>query len=119
MDADVLSDRLLKYAARVMDVVEALPSKKTATHCGNQLLRCGTSPGANYEEARAAESRDDFIHKCGIVLKELRESRYWIRLVDRRKYVRPGSLATLLQESLELVLIFSKSISTARSSRKS
>ena len=117
MNADVLSDRLLEFAGRIMDLVDALPSKKTATHCANQLLRSGTAPGANYEEARAAESRDDFIHKCRIVLKELRESRYWIRLVSRKNFVPPRSIESLLQESNELIMIFSKSISTARSNR--
>ncbi len=118
MNAEELSDRLLDFAVRIMDLVEALPSKKTATHCANQLLRSGTSPGANYEEARAAESREDFVHKCKIVLKELRESRYWLRAVARKRFVHMERMSPLLQEADELVRIFSKTVSTARSPRR-
>ncbi len=119
MDADELSGRLLEFAVRTMDLVEALPHKKTATHCANQLLRSGTSPGANYEEAIGAESREDFIHKCAVVLKELRESRYWLRVVLRKEFVRAERLTALVTEADELVRIFSKTVSTTRSRRHS
>jgi four helix bundle protein len=114
MDADNLSDRLLDFAVRIMDLVEALPQKKTANQCAKQLIGSGTSPGANYEEARAAESKNDFIHKCQIVLKELRESRYWLRIVARKRFIGPQRLSPLLIEAEELVLIFSKTVATAK-----
>ncbi len=114
MDAEELSGRLLEFAVRTLDLVEAMPHKKTATHCANQLLRAGTSPGANYEEARGAESREDFLHKCGIALKELRESRYWLCIVMRKEFVRAERLTALVTEADELVRIFAKTISTAK-----
>lgn len=73
-DHDRLSERLLDLTARVGNVVEAVPKSPLGRHLTSQLVRCGTSPAPNYEEACAAESRKDFIHKLGIVLKELRET---------------------------------------------
>ena len=81
MNADALSDRLLEFAARVGNVVDALPNRRLGNHIAGQLVRSGTSPMSNYEEACAAESPADFVHKLGICLKELRESRGWIRLI--------------------------------------
>ena len=84
-------------------------------HVGRQLLRSGTSPGANDEEACGAESRADSAHKIGIVLKELKETRYWIRLARRATLVEcPDLLDPLLGEVEQLVAIFGKSLSTAR-----
>ncbi|MBI3268951.1 MAG: four helix bundle protein [Planctomycetes bacterium] len=114
MKADELSERLLEFAVRVLNLVEALPRKRSARHAGDQLLLAGTSPGANYEEARAAESTADFSHKCQIVLKELRESRYWIRVISRAGLVQAQRVAALLAEGDELVLIFSKSVATLK-----
>jgi len=58
-----LDERLLEYAARIVKLVEALPNTIAGRRIGDQLLRCGTSPGANYEEAQGAESKNDFVHK--------------------------------------------------------
>jgi len=118
MNADDLSERPLDFAVRIMDLVEALPQKKTANHCAKQLLRSGTSPGANYEEARAAESKADFLHKCQIVLKEVRESRYWLRAVSRKNFVDAERIKPLLRETEELVLIFSKTVATTKGKAK-
>jgi four helix bundle protein len=71
-----LAERLLNYAARIIKVTEALPKSLTGRRLGDQLLRSGTAVGAHYEEAQAAESRDDFAHKLQIALKEVRESNY-------------------------------------------
>src|SRR5262245_60313224 len=109
-----LSERLLAFAVCITGLVEHLPKTVVGRHVGRQLLRCGTSPGANYEEARGAESKRDFVHKSGIVLKELNESHYWIRLAAAAKLVKPTKLAELLDEARQLVAIFGKSLSTAR-----
>ena len=85
-------------------------------HIGGQLTRSGTSAGANYEEACGAESRADFIHKLQIVLKELRESFYWLGLIKKVR-ILPGTdpkLRALLQEAKERTNIIAKSIITAR-----
>ena len=68
-----LEERLLEFGARVIRLVEALPSRVAGRQMGDQLLRCGTSVGANFEEAQAAESRDDFVHKLQVALKEARK----------------------------------------------
>ena len=70
-----LEERLLNFTCSIIDVVESLPATRAGNHIGGQLIRCGTSPAANYAEAQSAESRNDFIHKLKVVLKELRENR--------------------------------------------
>ena len=79
-------------------------------------MRSGTSSGANYEEACGAESRLDFIHKLQVVLKELRESLYWLRLIKRTSFISDTepNLSALLQEAQELANIIAASIVTAR-----
>ena len=109
-----LEDRLLEYAAMIVRVAERLPATRTGNHIAGQLLRSGTSPLSNHGEAEAAESRQDFIHKLSISLKELRESKRWLRLIH--KVVNSPSipeLAAALTETDELIRIFSTSIKTA------
>ena len=108
-----LEERLLAFAARIVRLVDALPHTRAGNHIGGQLLRCGTSPLANHGEVEAAESRNDFIHKLRICLKELRESSRWLRLVQRVELVRAGRIRPLFQEADELVRIFKTSIRTA------
>ncbi len=112
--ADALGDRLVEFAVRVLKLVEALPRTKGARHCGDQLLRAATSPGANYQEARSAESRADFTHKYGIALKELRESQYWLCVVARAGFLPPHALGLIGKECDELIRIFVSSLKTAR-----
>jgi len=66
---------------RVGKVVDALPDTRLGRHIAGQLVRCGTAGPPNYDEARAAESHNDFVHKLGIVFKELRESRVWLLMI--------------------------------------
>ncbi len=111
-----LSERLLDFAAEIIKLVVRLNKTAVGRHIGGQLTRSGTSAGANYEEACGAESRADFIHKLQIVLKELRESFYWLRLIKKVSLI-PGTdpkLRALLQEAKELTNIIAKSIITAR-----
>jgi four helix bundle protein len=112
-----LAERLLKFAARVIRLCAGLPKNNAGNHVGQQLLRCGTSPGANYEVARGAESLADFIHKLGIVLKELKESRYWLRVIVEIPLLKLEQVSPLLGECQELIAIIGKSIFTARKSR--
>ena len=79
-----LSDRLLNFGAEIIVLTVKLNKTSIGRHFGNQLMRAATSCGANYEEARAAESRADFVHKMQVVLKELRESIYWLKLIKNR-----------------------------------
>ena len=113
--AEELNSRLLDFAIRVIRLVKALPRTPEARHVARQLLRSGTSPGANYEEACGAESRGDFAHKIGVVLKELKETRYWLRVAGRVPLLKPASrLDALLGETEQLVAIFAKSLATLR-----
>ncbi len=99
MTPNELSERLLCFAAGVGKIVDVLPDNRLGRHIAGQLVRCGTSPAPNYEEACASESRADFVHKLLIALKELRESRCWIRLIIKAELLPAHQMAELLDES--------------------
>ena len=109
-----LEDRLIDYAVRIIHLSEQLPESKAGKHIAGQLLRSGTSPAANYAEAQSAESVKDFIHKIKISLKELRESKVWITILERTQLIRPSLLKSLIKETDELIAILFKSIETAK-----
>lgn len=114
MKGDDLAERLLDFAVAIINLAAALPDKLTGRHIGGQLVRAATSAGANYEEGRGAESRADFVHKLAITWKEMRESRFWLRLVHRAQLIDSPQLGGLLQEADELCAILSRSLQTAR-----
>jgi four helix bundle protein len=118
MDRRDLDERLLTYGARVIKLVESLPRTLTGRRIGDQLLRSATSAGANYEEARGAESRSDFVHKMQVALKELRESHYWLRLLMKAEILPVDRLADLLDEATQLRAILSKSVATTKGKAK-
>ena len=101
MTSQELADRLINFAARVGKVVDALPDTRMGRHIAGQFVRSGTSPAPNYEEACAAESRADFSHKLSICLKELRESRCWIRLIIKTEMLPEHRMGELLDECVE------------------
>jgi len=109
-----LSDRLLNFAANVMKLVSQLSKTYAGRHVSGQLFRSATSSGANYEEACGAESRADFVHKLQIVLKELKETRYWLLLIKKSELVKTSYLDQLTQEAGELAKIIAKSVVTAK-----
>ena len=113
-----LDERLLEYGARIVRLVGSLPKTLVGKRIGDQLLRSGTSAGANYEEAQGAESKDDFIHKLHISVKELRESNYWLRLLIKAGVVPPHRMAGLLDESDQLRAMLSKALATAKGKAK-
>jgi four helix bundle protein len=109
-----LEDRLLEFAVQIIDFTEALPNTRAANHIAGQLLRSGTSPCGNHGEVESAESRKDFVHKLKVCLKELRETRRWLRLAGRLKTLpNPANLAECINEAEELIRIFVASIRTA------
>ena len=110
--------RLVEYGARLIKVVESLPNTLVGRHVAGQLLRSGTSAGANYEEACGAESKADFAHKLQISLKELRESNYWLRLLVKSGKLTEKRIAELLDESNRLRAILSKSVATVKGKAK-
>jgi four helix bundle protein len=113
-----LEERLLEYAVRIIRLVDALPPSRAGRHVADQLLRCGTSPLANHGELQGAESRKDFIHKLGLCLKEIRESRRWLRLVHCVPLLAPVKVAPLIAETEALIKIFAASIRTAERNKR-
>src|SRR5690349_10094427 len=105
MNQNDLSERLWNFAARVGKVVDALPETKLGRHVAGQLVRCGTSAPPNYDESGGSESRDDFVHKLSVALKELRESRGWLRFIGKAALLPEKDLVTLVDESEQLCRI--------------
>ncbi len=117
--SDALSDRLLGFAAAVIKITDTLPTTVAGRHIGGRLIRAGTSCGSNYEEACGAESRPDFMHKMSIVLKELKESRFWLRLISRTELLASNLNEPALDECQQLSAMVAKSILTAKRRRSS
>jgi four helix bundle protein len=115
----VMNDRLLRFGASVMKLVNGLPQTFAGRHIGGQLLRSATSIGANYEEAQGAESKADFTHKIQIALKECRETNYWLRIMSESELTSSQHLQELVDESLQLRAILSKSVATLKSKNDS
>ncbi len=107
-----LEDRLINFAVQLCLLTDRFPSTPIARHVSTQITRSGTSPFANYGEAQAAESRQDFVHKLKICLKELRETQAWLKFVERMNLCTEGVEAARA-ECDELVSIFVASIKTA------
>jgi four helix bundle protein len=111
---DDIADRLLNLGAAVVKLLPAL-GKKPGGKAVVKQLESGPAGGSNYEEARGAESPADFVHKTRIALKEVRETRYWLRLAARAELLdRTHHLATLIDEADQLVAILTASANTAR-----
>ncbi len=101
-----LTDRTKAFALRIIRMFVALPKTDEARVLGRQVLRSGTSVGANYREANRARSKAEFISKIGDCLKELDETDYWLDLLGASGIVTPDSLASLCDECNQLLAIF-------------
>ena len=110
---DDIAARLVAFAVAVLELCDKLPKTPQGTHIAGQLLRSGTSGAPNYGEARAAESLSDFIHKLGIVLKELNESRVWLEMIQKRAYIQSEIVTPVLDECIALSKIIAVSRRTA------
>ena len=113
-----LEERLIDFAVRVIRLSASLPKTPAGNHIAGQMLRSGTSPAPNYGEARGAESHADFVHKLGIVLKELNETSIWLRVIDRSELLKKELLADIIEENRALCRIFTASVATARANRR-
>lgn len=111
---DDIEERLINFAVAILRVCEALPDTPAGRHVRGQLLRSGTSPAPNYGEARAAESQRDFVHKLKVVLKELNESRVWLKMIVRANMLSQRELADTPGECEQLCRIIGKSIQTSK-----
>ncbi len=111
-----LENRLIGFAVSFLNLCEILPATRVGNHISGQLMRAGTSAAPNYGEAQSAESRRDFIHKMKVALKELRESRVWLKIIIRKDLIKPGDVTVkVLEECEQLIRIFAKSVLTAES----
>jgi len=108
-----IRERTFAFAVQVIRMVKQFPRTLDAIEIGRQPLRAATSVGANVEEAHGAESQRDFVHKMGIACKEVREIRYWLRLV-KATILNNDEAQALFQESDELVRILSTIVAKAR-----
>ena len=112
-----LEDRLIDFAVSIIKLIEHLNDSKAGKHIASQLLRSGTSPAPNYGEAQSAESKADFIHKLKIGLKELKETRVWLKIILKSKIYKSSyeTLNIIIKETEELIAILSTCIKTAKS----
>lgn len=114
MENKEIGERLLMFSGELIKLLDQLPPTLAARKISDQLIRSAMSVGANYEESRGAESRADFCHKLQIALKEMRETRYWLRLVQTAGYGEAETVSALVDEATQLRSIFGKAVATAR-----
>ena len=114
MDKVEFKQRTKLFALRVIRLVESLPCTRTANTIGNQLIRSGTSVGANYRAACRARSNAEFIAKMGIVEEEADESMFWMELLMETGTVRKELLESLFKEANEIVAMVVSSIKSSR-----
>ena len=119
MTRDEMKARTKAYAKRIVKLCEALPDKWVARTLGTQLLRSGTSVGANYRAVCRAKSTADFLNKLRIVEEECDESLFWMELLVENNLVKAARLNSLMQEGNELLAIVVASAKTTRTSTES
>lgn len=114
MTREEMKNRLKVFAVRVIKLADKLPNTPAGRAIGNQVVRSGTSPGANYRAACIGKSDKDFLNKLKMVEEELDETAYWLELIMELELVKPELLQDLHHENKELVSIIVKSIITMR-----
>lgn len=114
MKGDDIATRLLDLAVASLRLAAQIETHPVGKHVARQLIRSSTSGGANYEEARSAESSPDFVHKVAIAGKEVSETVYWLRLASRAGLAATQELGRWIDEGQQLVRILAASARTAR-----
>ena len=109
-----LEERTVNFAVRILDLAEQLPKSYGGIHLAKQIVRSGTAPALLYGEAQGAESDADFIHKMRIALKELRETSINLKIIRRKQYLDAQATDAIVDESRQLVAIFTASVQTAK-----
>ncbi len=117
MRGDALKGRTKKFGLAVLDLIDKLPNTITGRAIGNQLVRSGTSVGANYRAACRARSRAEFVARLGIVIEEADETAFWLEMISERAIVNYSLLQQLLNEANELVAVMTTSRKTAESGK--
>jgi four helix bundle protein len=113
-----LETRTKDFSLALIDLVERIPRSRAGDVVGRQLLRSGTSMGANYREANRAESRKDFLHKVGIATKESAETEYWLELIQESEHLKTTGCDKILAESQELLAILTSIGRNAKANQK-
>lgn len=111
-----IRSRTTAYALRIVKMYGALPRSQLARTLGNQVLRSGTSVGANYREAFCARSKAEFVSKIGDCLRELEETAYWLELLSESDVIRADRLLPLRSETDQLIAIFTATAKSAKAS---
>ena len=114
MKENTLSDKSIDFGARIVKLHRYLVQSKHETVLSKQILRSGTSIGANIHEAQYGNSKADFIAKLHIALKETAETEYWLRLLEKSEYLEEQQAVSLLNDCLEIKRILIASINTAK-----
>jgi four helix bundle protein len=115
-----LEDRFVDFTCTLIDIVEALPKSRAGNYIAGQLIKSCHSPTFNYGEVQAAESKNDFIHKMGIVIKELKEYRAALKIIRKKELIKTvNKISYIFNETEELIAIIAKDINTARNNKKS
>jgi four helix bundle protein len=112
-----LEKRTLDFALRIMRFISTFPRNVIADVLGRQLMKAGTSSGADYREANSAESKSDFIHKIAISAKEAAETVYWRKLCLQAPVGNPAESEQLMKEARDLLAIFTACGKTAKANR--
>ncbi len=113
-NGDDIQDRLINLAVAIDRICDSLPDTGSCVNIASQLVRSGQSPAPNYAEARGAESDKDFVHKLGIVLKELNESLVWLRMIEQGRHLPTEQLEPVKDECTSMCRIIAASINTVR-----
>ena len=113
-----IQERTFAFAVEIVNLTRRLPSDTAARVIANQLVKSGTSIGANAEEASAGQSRTDFLHKMRIALKEAHETHYWLRLLAATDNTRTAELEPLIDEADQIMRIIGAIISRGKSNRE-
>lgn len=114
MKGDNIADRLLDLAVACLKMAAEVEGSAVGKHIARQITRSSTSGGANYEEARSAESSADFVHKIGVAGKEVSETVYWLKVTQRASIATTVHLTRWIDEGQQLVRILGASARTAR-----
>ena len=114
---DDIQERLINFAVAIISLSSSLSKTQAGRHVSEQLLRSGTSPAPNYGEARGAESTKNFVHKLGVVLRELNESGIWLEIIKRSEISQTETFHSSQLECTELSRIIASSIRTVGKSK--
>ena len=117
MQRDIV-ERSFEFASKIVAFIPLLRHTDEGRLIGKQLLRSGTSIGANVEEAESGSSKDDFIYKMNLALREARETHYWLRLIKKTNLAMAVQLDNLIKEADELRRILGAIVSSSRGRRK-